>query len=258
MVRRHESVHGLITTSMAWTSIGFIILLLVWLVFSFFFNAGPSRVASPYETIQNLFLLLVNVDFQKDIALSVQRVALGFGLAALLGSALGWLTGVSQRARFLLVPLGSFLRYIPPLALVPLLILYLGIGEQFKMSVVFFGVFFFILQMTIDSVSRINVHYWDLAYIQKLNWFQKLRFLVIPATLEETIDTWRINLAGAWTFVVAAEIVGAEGGIGHFIFHARRFGNIEDVYASILLFGFIGLFSDYLLDLLKKLLIRWS
>ena len=188
---------------------------------------------------------------------STVRVAMGFGAAAFLGTALGFFAGVSSRLRALILPVNSFLRYIPPTALVVLLVVYFGLGELFKYAVVFVGVFFFIVQMTIDIMEDLDERYVHLGQTSGLVGFRLLTRVHLPASMPRIVDMWRANLAAAWTFLVAAEIIGSTGGLGHFVVISQRFLRIEDVYAGLIVFGLIGISLDFAIQGSTRLAFRW-
>ena len=183
---------------------------------------------------------------------------MGFLAASLVGVPLGILAGSFGLFRTAVAPANSFLRYIPPMAFVPLFIIYFGIGEAYKYVVVFFGVFFFIVQMTMDVVEDLDARYLEMAQTSGLSRLQTLRWVIVPGTLPQIIDVLRVNLGAAWTFLVAAELIASERGLGHLVSISQRFLRVESLFAAILAFGIIGLLSDALLERLGRALTPWQ
>jgi NitT/TauT family transport system permease protein len=111
--------------------------------------------------------------------------------------------------------------------------------------------------MTVDAVEDVDRRYLEMGLLSGMSPFNSFLFVVIPSTLPRIVDILRINLSGAWTFLVAAEVVGAQGGLGHLIAISQRFGRIETLYVGILTFGLIGLMTDYTLQLFTKMVFKW-
>ncbi len=192
-----------------------------------------------------------------EALISFRRVLIGFVLASIVGVPLGLASGAFLVGRTLVAPTNSFLRYIPPTAFIALLIVYFGVGESFKYAVVFLGLVFFIAQMVLDVVDDVDTPYVEIALTSvSSNWdiFQRV---IIPFSWPRIFDVLRINLSAAWTFLVAAELIGAERGLGHLIAISQRFLRLGDLYSGIVAFGIIGLLTDYALERLSRRLFRW-
>lgn len=232
--------------------------LAIWWLLSAMRPEGITRIPSPLSTAIALWSMFADGTLPKNVALSFGRVLVGFSLAASIGVALGWLAGTFFIFNRLLLPTNSFLRYIPPTAFVTLLIVYFGIGESYKFSVVFVSVVFFIIQMTVDAVEDIDPHYREMALLSGMGSVALLRHVVLPSTLPRVVDILRVNISGAWTFLVAAEVIGADGGIGHLIAVSQRFGRIEHMFAAIVVFGAIGISTDATLRVIGYRLFKWA
>lgn len=232
--------------------------LAVWFLVAAFRTEGITRVPSPLLTARSLVEMLGDGTLAANIAASVGRIVVGFSCAAFVGVSLGWLAGTFLLFNQLVMPTNSFLRYIPPTAFVTLLIVYFGIGDTYKYSVVFVSVVFFIVQMTVDAVEDIDVRYREMGLLSGMDSVEILRHVIVPGTLPRVIDVLRVNLSGAWTFLVAAEVIGADGGIGHLIAISQRFGRIENLYAAIVTFGFIGIVTDWLFKHFSQRTFRWA
>jgi NitT/TauT family transport system permease protein len=230
----------------------------IWSFLSSLRYSGPTRIPSPASTLLSAWELATDGRLFMAIAISGWRIVVGFGAAAVIGTTLGWLAGSFSVINRLVLPTNSFLRYIPPTAFVTLLIVYFGVGQSYKFSVVFLSVFFFIVQMTVDTVEDIDKRYLEMGLLSGMNQLTVFRKIVVPASFPRVVDVLRINLSGAWTFLVAAEVIGAQGGLGHLIAISQRFGRIEELYVSILIFGVIGLVTDFLIQRLSRRMFVWN
>lgn len=216
-----------------------------------------ETVPSPSETAAAWLEAVRNGTLVSETAISLKRIVVGFGLATVSGVMLGLVAGTFRFARGIVEPVNSLLRYVPPTAFIALLIVYFGIDEAYKYAVVFLGVFFFIVQMVIDAVDDIDRSYLEMGQTSGLSQWQVFSRTVFPWSLPRVIDVLRINLSAAWTFLVAAELIGAERGLGHFLAISQRFNRIPDLYACIFTFALIGLFSDRVIEWSSRKLFRW-
>jgi NitT/TauT family transport system permease protein len=214
-------------------------------------------VPSPLEVVKSFFNLLFSGELVVEAFISFQRVLIGFIVASVVGVSIGLLAGSFLVVNHLIAPINSFLRYIPPTAFIALLIVYFGVGETFKYAVIFLGVIFFIVQMVIDVVDDVDMRYIEMGLTSGFSRWEIFGKVVVPFCWPRVLDVLRINLSAAWTFLVAAELVGAERGLGHLIAVSQRFLRLDDLYVGILTFGIIGLVTDKLLDALSKWLFRW-
>jgi len=151
----------------------------------------------------------------------------------------------SQFFKRLLAPYIDFIRYIPVPVLIPLTILFFGIGEEAKIILLFVGTFFQIVLLFDSNLMNVPKDYFDLAYSLNFTTFQRLK-MKLQAAIPEMYDNMRISLGLSWSYVIIVELVAAQTGIGHMIKEAQRFSLTSNVYVGILLMGIIGFISDYL------------
>ncbi len=235
----------------------FIIFLTVWGIFSQLEQEGINKVPSPGQTLAAAGRLIASGKLISEAGISCLRVLIGFTAASLVGVAIGLLAGSFLLVNRLIVPVTSFLRYIPPTAFISLLIVYFGIGETYKYAVIFFGVVFFVIQMVIDVVEDIDRRYLEMALTSGYGNWRVFREVVMSASWPRVWDVLRINLSASWTFLVAAELIGAEKGLGHLIAVSQRYLRIDELYVGILTFGVIGIITDRGLDRVSRILFRW-
>lgn len=218
---------------------------------------GITRIPSPLDTVRAAYELLMNGVLIEEAKVSFKRVIIGFTIASIIGVFGGLLAGSFSLVNRLTVPTNTFLRYIPPTAFVSVMIVYFGIGESYKYAVVFIGVVFFIFQMTVDVVEDLDVRYIEMGLTAGLTQLGVFRWVISPASWPRIVDVLRINLSGAWTFLVAAEIIGADTGLGHLIAISQRFLRIEQLYVAILMFGLIGIATDLVIQFVSDRLFKW-
>jgi NitT/TauT family transport system permease protein len=191
------------------------------------------------------------------IFISSLRVFCGFIFAYLLGLTVVILAIESSVARATVIPINAFLRYIPPTAYTMLLVGAFGVAESYKIAVVFFGIFFFLVAMIFDVLDSIDQRYLDMARLDRAGRLTTLQKIVLPWSLPRLIDVGRINLGAAWTFLVVGEMVGANSGLGYLVIVSQRFSRVGDIYWIIMTFGIIGWILDSVLKQLSRHLAPW-
>jgi NitT/TauT family transport system permease protein len=239
------------------TLAGFMIVAGLWYGLAALRPTGYDRVPSPSTTASAAAQLAQSGELLREAWTSLRRVTIGWTLAMLAGTLLGLLAGTFAVGYYTAIPFNSFLRYVPPTAFVTLLIVYFGIDESYKYAVVFAGLFFFVVQMVVDAIEDIDRRYVELALTSGFESRHVFAYVVVPAIMPRLVDIARINLSAAWTFVVVAEVVGAETGLGHLLAVSQRFNRVENLYVGILMFGVIGLLSDRVLQILGRVALPW-
>ena len=229
----------------------------VWYILAGLEPEGINKIPSPSQVIRSFGKLLISGKLLSEAWFSFRRILIGFTIASIVGVACGLLAGSFLVFKHLIMPVSSFLRYIPPTAFISLLIVYFGIGEMYKCSVIFLGVIFFIIQMVVDVVEDVDKSYLEMAMTSGFSRWGMFREVIVPFAWPRVFDVLRINLSAAWTFLVAAEIVGAEKGLGHLIAVSQRYLRIDDLFVGILTFGIIGIVTDRLLEFTSRKLFRW-
>ncbi len=221
------------------------------------FPGAFRNIPSPEDVLRSFWYLTASEKLPLEAFHSFRRVMVGFVAASVVGVPLGLLAGSFFLFHNLVLPVNSFLRYIPPTAFISLLIVYFGVGEMYKYAVIFLGLIFFIVQMVVDVVEDTDMGHIEMGLTMGYSRWEIFRYVIVPGAWPRIWDVLRINLSAAWTFLVAAEIVGAEKGLGHLIAVSQRFLRLGDLYAGILTFGIIGLLTDRVLEILSRRLFRW-
>jgi len=242
---------GLIITSIA-------LPLLLWWLVTTLGNVDPKFLPSPSDVLQAFQRLWSTGDIQKDTVASLWRVGVGFLMAALFSIPVGVLMGSFPSIRALLEPLFGLMRYMPAPAFIPLLILYLGIGEEPKITLIFIGVFFFNSLMVMDTVKFVPKDLIEATYTLGGNRLQTLLQVIFPHVLPGIIDACRINLAAAWQLVIVSELIAATEGLGRRISVAGRFLKTDEIFVGLIVIGIFGLAFDLLFQYFLRVSCRWA
>lgn len=231
---------------------------LVWAVLTYGGFVSPLFLPSPTKVLTTGIQLFQEGVLVSHIAASVYRVGVGFLLAAVLAVPLGILMGSLKVVEALVEPIVNFVRYLPVTAMIPLLILYLGIADLQKIAVIFIGTFFQLVLLIADVTANVQRELLQAAYTLGASRRQVFFQVLVPATLPGVIDNLRITLGWAWTYLVVAELVAAESGLGYMILRAQRFLHTDRIFVGLFVIGLLGLISDYLFKALYRRLLPWS
>jgi NitT/TauT family transport system permease protein len=236
----------------------FVLFFAAWAGVTFGGLVRPLFLADPLKTLQAGITLFVEYNFLGDIAMTVWRVVGGFVIAAAIGVPLGIAMGAFKPIEALFEPFISFARYLPASAFIPLLILWAGIGEAQKLSLIFIGSFFQIVLMVAVTVGATRLDLVEAARTLGADRSGVVRRVVLPGSAPAIAETLRLVLGWAWTYVIVAELIGASSGIGHMIMDSQRLLDTGQMIFGIVVIGVIGLISDYLFKTLNERLFPWS
>ncbi len=199
-----------------------------------------------------------NVPLWEHIWTSVKRVLLGVCFGALVGIPLGFAMGLNSVARGLLDPVVEFIRPIPPLALIPLVILWLGIDEVAKTFLLFLAALFIMLIAARAGVNSVRISKVHAAYSLGASRTQVLRHVILPNALPEIFTGLRTSMGVCWGTLVAAELVAADQGVGSMMMIAKNFLQTDVVVIGIIIIGAIGFAIEMLMRVLEGWLIPWK
>lgn len=224
--------------------VGVLAFFLLWLLVTEAGCIQPFFLPSPIAVASRLATMVVNGGYLADVWASAYRVFGGFLLAAAVAVPIGILIGNFPFFRSLLEPLLSTARYLPATAFVPLMIIWLGINESQKISIVFMGTFF-PLVLFIASISEgVSSDLMNSAYSLGASSRQVFFKVLLPACIPAIVDALRITAGIAWTYVIVAELVGADKGMGIAILQSQRFLLTDQVIAGIVAVGILGVLTD--------------
>jgi NitT/TauT family transport system permease protein len=239
-------------------ALSFLIPISAWSILTYGGFVEPLFFPTPTAVIERCINLLQNGELPNNIWMSVTRVAWGFLISAIISVPLGLLIGTFKSMEGLFEPITSLFRYMPAAAFIPLIILWVGLGEPAKVAIIFLGSFFYNTLMIADAVKFIPIDFLKAAYTMGAKPHDVFFRVIFPAALPNIIDTLRINMAGAWNFVVIAELVAANSGLGNMIMVAQRFLKTDEIFVGIIAIGVIGLGIDFAFKLLFRLLLPWA
>ena len=254
--RLAEDIPKPLNTALVLASIALPVLL--WWLVTTFGNVDPKFLPSPAMVLEAFGRLWSTGELLKDTVASLWRVGVGFLLAVFLSIPVGVLMGSFASIRALLEPLFGLIRYMPAPAFIPLLILYLGIGEGPKITLIFIGVFFFNSLMVMDTVKFVPKDLIEATYTLGGNRVQTLLQVIFPYVLPGIIDACRINLAAAWQLVIVSELIAATEGLGRRISVAGRFLRTEEIFVGLIVIGVIGLAFDLLFQYVLRVSCKWA
>ncbi|MFK7939873.1 MAG: ABC transporter permease [Roseovarius sp.] len=222
----------------------------------------PLYLPAP-EVVWQRTLRVINEGFRnftlwEHLGYSLFRVVAGFLLGALVGIPLGYAMGLSNWFRGWFDPIVEFMRPVPPLALIPLVIIWFGIGEVGKIILLFLAALWIMAIAARSGVSGVNISKVHAAYSLGASKWQIMRYVIIPNSLPEIFTGARVAMGVCWGTVVAAELVAAEQGAGMMIMVASRFQNTDIVILGIILIGIIGFGIDMLMRYAERLLVPWK
>ncbi len=212
---------------------------------------------SPWAVVVALWTMLTQFDLLSDIGVSVARVWGAFLLSVITAVPIGLWMSNYRIVGSLIEPIIDFIRYLPVPALVPLLIIWLGIGEGSKIAVLWMGTFFQLVLLVADDAKRVPREFIELGYTLGAKPASITRDIVVRSILPSMVDNLRVCLGWCWTWIILAEIVAANSGIGHVIWAMRRFVKTPEVMAGILTIGIIGLLTDQAIRFLHRRYFRY-
>lgn len=218
----------------------------------------PKFLPTPVMVGQALVELQQDGYLLTDTLSSFLRVSAGFLLGVLIAIPVGIAMGAFASIRSLFEPLMGIVRYMPAPAFIPLLIIYLGLGEEPKIALIFIGTVFFNTLMIMDSVKFVPKELIETTYTLGGDRRQVLTQVIMPYVVPSIFDTLRVNMAAAWNLVIVAELVAAEGGLGKRIAIAQKFFQTDDIFACLIVLGLIGFALDLSLQAIMRATCQWA
>jgi len=238
-----------------WVSlIAFGVVLGAWILATESGLVHPQILPSPRAVVEAWWRMFVDGDYIADIGVSVARVWIAFLTSAVIAIPLGVLMSGYRGVNALLEPLIDFVRYLPVPALVPLTLIWLGIGEGSKIMLLWIGTFFQLVLLIADDARRVPKEFIETGRTLGASDAALMKDILLRAMLPNMVDSLRITLGWCWTYLIVAEIVASTSGIGFQLWTARRYGKTPEVFAGILMIGIIGLVSDQAIRFLHR---RW-
>ncbi len=219
---------------------------------------NPFLLPTPADVGQAALQLILNGELVRHILASSGRIVLGFGFSCLLAFPLGVLLGLKPAFGRALYPILEFVRHVPPLALLPLLILWFGIGEASKMMVILLATFFPVFMNTLDGVRRCDPALVEVGESLGLTPPGIFRRIVLPSALPSILTGLRIGLGYSWRALIGAELIAAASGLGYLIHDAEALSRSDVIIVGIFALGFLGGLTDHLFYRLTRRLMPWK
>ncbi|MBT9553930.1 MAG: ABC transporter permease [Hydrogenophaga sp.] len=225
---------------------GLVTPLLMWAALAAWGGMDPTFMPSPLAVLSKTWDWALENNLLEDMGISVYRVVAGFVLSAVIALPLGLLIGSFRSVQALLEPLTDLIRYMPAVAFIPLVMLWVGIGEGSKIAIIFIGTFFQMVLMVAEDVRRVPAAQVEAAQTMGASRWELVEKVILPSAKPALLDTLRITMGWAWTYLVVAELVAANSGLGYAILRAQRFLQTDTIFAGIIVIGLIGLVTDQL------------
>ena len=213
---------------------------------------------SPLDVFDAGVRMAKNGSLAVHIWASFQVVIIGFFISSIVAVPLGLMMGSFRIVQAFLEPLVNFMRYLPVTSFVPLFILWIGIGLEQRVTVIIFGVFFQQLVMIADIARGVPKDLMQAAYTLGASRREVMTHVIAPASLPGVLDTLRVTIGWAWTYLVVAELVAASSGLGYISLKAMRGFQVDIIFLAIMIIGLLGLITDQFFRVLRKRLGSWD
>ncbi len=233
-------------------------LVAIWCALTYGGIVASLFLPSPSAVIQSGVTLVRDGTLMQNAEASLSVILTGWALAVVVGVPVGILMGSFKAVEALIEPVIDFVRYLPVSALIPLLILYIGIGTAEKVAVIFIGTFFQLVLLVADVAAHVPREQIDVSYTLGASRAQVIRRVLVPATLPGVMDTLRITMGWAWTYLVVAELVSADRGLGFMILDSMRGFFVDRIFVGLAVIGGLGLGFDLAFKWLHRWLLPWS
>ncbi|MDI3379857.1 ABC transporter permease [Xenophilus aerolatus] len=234
-----------------------VLLLLLWYGVRASGLVNPALVPAPHQVAAK-FVELMQDRLPMDLWMSTQRVFVGVALGTLLAVPVGFCLGWYRGLRSFIDPVINFFRALPPIALIPLVIVYFGIGEAAKTVILFYASFFAGVIVMYEGIAQISPIFVRVARTLGANDFEIFAKVIVPLTVPHILTAIRVALGVAWATLVASELIAAQQGLGALIQNASAFFQLDIIYVGIICIGFIALAMDLVLRAVSRRLVAWQ
>ena len=233
-------------------------LILVWCLLSYSGLVRPDFLPAPHLVFWSAYELILDGSLAGHTLSSLAVIYTGFLLATLPAIPIGIFMGSFRIVAAAIEPVVNFVRYLPVTSMIPLLILWIGIGFEEKITVIFIGTFFQQIILVADVSGQVSRDLVNVSYTLGATRRQVVSQVLVPAALPGVMDVLRVTMGWAWTYLVVAELVASDSGLGYMILQAMRGLHPEVIFVGILIIGLLGLITDQLFNFLRRWLLPWS
>ncbi|MGZ0204599.1 ABC transporter permease, partial [Streptomyces sp. RM1] len=217
----------------------------------------PAAIPAPWTVLRTLGRLWTDGTLPTDVLTSLRRAGYGFAIGLAAGVLLALVAGLSRTGEALVDGTVQLNRAIPTLGLIPLFILWLGIGETFKVAIIAIVVYIPVYLNTHAALAGIDSRYVELAEVQGLPKLAFVRRVVIPGALPGFFVGLRLGVTGSWLGLVVLEQINATSGLGYLMFQAQNYGRTDIILVGLLIYGVLGLVSDSAVRLVERRVLSW-
>jgi sulfonate transport system permease protein len=228
----------------------------LWAVVTATGAVAPHLLPAPLDVVRAGVQLAEQGILGQYVAISLQRVLLGFALGSTVGLVLGAVVGLSRIGRLLLAPTAGAFRTVPSLAWVPLLLLWMGINEDSKVTLVAIGALFPVYTTVAGALRHVDPHLVEVGRAFGLGRIPLLVRVQLPAVLPAVVSGLRLALAQSWLFLVAAELLAASMGLGYLLTESSSNGRVDRVLLAIVLLAVLGAATDAVVGAVERVLVR--
>ncbi|HEU5354354.1 MAG TPA: ABC transporter permease [Actinocrinis sp.] len=237
--------------------LGPLLLLAVWSIASAAGVLDPRVLPAPWTVVHTGIDRWLHGTLRADTTDSLWRAAQGFVIGLIVGVALALLAGLSRIGEAVIDGTVQINRSVPTLGLIPLFILWLGIGETFKVAIIAIVVYIPIYLNLHAALSGIDGRFVELAEVLGLSRWQFIRQIVIPGALPGFFVGLRLGVTGSWLSLVVLEQINATSGLGYMMFQAQNYGQTDVIVLGLLIYGFFGFVSDGIVRLIERRVLTW-
>lgn len=258
-VRRRQRRRGL-APGKPWPAsrlVGPLLLIVLWAAASAAGQLDTGAIPAPWTVLRTGVDLWTDGTLTTDILTSLERAAYGFAIGLTAGVTLALASGLTRSGEALIDGTVQLNRAIPTLGLIPLFILWLGIGETFKIAIIAIVVYIPIYLNTHSALSGIDHRFVELAEVQGLSKVRFIRQIVIPGALPGFFVGLRLGVTGSWLGLVVLEQINATSGLGYMMFQAQNYGQSDVILVGLLIYGVFGLLSDAAVRLIERRVLSW-
>ncbi|MDR0899801.1 MAG: ABC transporter permease subunit [Lactobacillaceae bacterium] len=235
-----------------------VLLIIFWQLSAVVGILDTKVIPSPLQVIQQGIKLTKNGTLPKNIAVSLYRATLGFLLGGSIGFVLGMANALSTLSRNLLDSTIQMIRNIPHLALLPLFIVWFGIGEPAKVYLVALGVMFPIYINTYNGIKNVSPDLIEMGQLYQLSRSKMFKKIIFPGALPSILVGVRYALGVMWTTLIVAETVNAKSGLGYMATDAQNFANTKTLILVVVMYAILGKLSDSIAKFLEEELLSWQ
>jgi NitT/TauT family transport system permease protein len=250
---KRDTLHNFLLGLSPWVGV-----IVLWYAIRWSGLVNLALIPAPHKIAERFVDLLLHHGLLIDVFASTRRVFLGVILGIAAAVPIGFLLGWYRSARTFADPMVNFFRALPPIALIPLVIVYFGVDEMAKLVILFYAAFFSGVIVMYEGVSQITPLYIRVAQTLGANQSEIFTKVIVPLTVPHILTALRVALGVAWATLVASELIAAQRGLGAMIQNASTYFLLDVIYVGIICIGCIALVMDLILRRISARLLKWQ